>query len=217
MGSSSAFAKPVVYNWNGFYVGAHAGGVWGDVNVTDDITDGVPPGPFGYSVSGFFGGGTAGYNFEIDNIVFGIEGDLGFIDPNGRGLIPSSDPAFHQDTTLNTGLYGDVTGRVGVAFAGALVYAKGGWAFFDGEARQTTTKPGFVTNGTDTFSGWTLGGGVEYLVTSNVSFKVEYQHFDFRPEIGDQTSVTDPPIGHAYHNWTDLTLDSVKAGVAYHF
>ena len=52
MGSGSAFAKPVVYNWNGFYVGAHAGGVWGDVSVTDDITDGVPPGPFGYSVSG---------------------------------------------------------------------------------------------------------------------------------------------------------------------
>jgi hypothetical protein len=64
------------------------------VNVTDDITEGVPPGPFGYSVSGFFGGGTAGYSFEIDNIVFGIEGDLGFIDPNGRGLIPSPDPLF---------------------------------------------------------------------------------------------------------------------------
>ena len=96
IGASPAFAKPVVYNWNGFYVGAHAGGVWGDVNVTDDITDGVPPGPFRYSVSGFFGGGTAGYNFEIDNIVFGIEGDLEFIDPNGRELIPSSDPAFHH-------------------------------------------------------------------------------------------------------------------------
>ena len=60
-GSSSAFAKPGVYNWNGFYIGAHAGAIWGDVNVTDDVNDGVPPGPFGYSISGFIGGGTAGY------------------------------------------------------------------------------------------------------------------------------------------------------------
>jgi hypothetical protein len=53
-GSSSAFAKPAVY------VGAHAGGIWVDVNVTDDVNDGVPPGPFGYSISGFIGSGTAG-------------------------------------------------------------------------------------------------------------------------------------------------------------
>ena len=47
--------------WTGLYLGAHVGGVWGDVDVTDDIDDGVPPGPFGYSVDCAFGGGTAGY------------------------------------------------------------------------------------------------------------------------------------------------------------
>jgi outer membrane immunogenic protein len=217
VGSSAAFAKPIVYNWNGFYIGAHAGGAWGDVNVTDDVNDGVPPGPFGYSIDAFIGGGTAGYNLQIDNVVLGVEGDLGVIDPNGSGIIPSSTPPNHQDTTLDSGLYGDVTGRLGLAFGPALIYAKGGWAFFDGEAKQTTTKPGFVTHGTDTFEGWTLGGGVEYLLAKNVSVKVEYQHFDFRPEVGDQTSITDPPVGHVYHNWTDLTIDSVNAGVAYHF
>jgi outer membrane immunogenic protein len=156
-------------------------------------------------------------HLQIDNVVFGIEGDLGVIDPDGSGIIPSSTPPFHQDTTLDTGLYGDITGRLGLTFGPALVYAKGGFAFFDGEARQTTTKPGFVTHGTDTFTGWTLGGGVEYLIARDVSVKVEYQHFDFGSQVGDQTSITDPPIGHVYHNWTDLTFESVKAGVAYHF
>ena len=50
-----------------------------------------------------------------------------------------------------------------------------------------------------------------------MSIKVEYQHFDFGTELGNQTSVTDPPIGHVYKNWTDLTAESVKAGVAFHF
>jgi len=215
--SSPALAKPVVYNWDGFYVGAHVGGVWGDVNVTDDITDGVPPGPFGYSINGVFGGGTAGYNLQYENFVIGVEGDLGELNPSGSGIIPSSTPPNHQDTTLDSGLYGDITGRLGVTVYEALIYAKGGYAFFDGEARQTTTKPGYATTGTDTFNGWTLGGGVEYLITPNVSIKAEYLHFDFRPEVGFQTSITDPPIGHQYHNWTDLTFDSVKAGIAYHF
>ena len=206
-----------VTDWSGFYVGARAGGMWGHEDVTDDITDGVPPGPFSWKPHGFIGGGSAGYNLQFDHIVVGVEGDLGVIDPNGRGFVPSSTPPFHQDLTLQTGLYGDVTGRVGLAFGPALVYGKGGWAFFDGEARQTTTKPGYVTNGTDTFEGWTLGGGVEYLVTRSISLKVEYQHFDFRPEVGDQTSTGDPPIGHVYHNWTDLTMDSVIVGVNYKF
>ncbi len=47
--------------------------------------------------------------------------------------------------------------------------------------------------------------------------KVEYQHFDFGSQVGDQTSITDPPIGHVYHNWTDLSFESVKSGAAYHF
>jgi outer membrane immunogenic protein len=103
------------YNWNGGYTGAHIGGVWGDVDVTDDIKNGAPPGPFGYSVDGVFGGGTAGYNLQFDNFVIGIEGDLGFIDPNGSGIIPSSNPIYHQDITLDSGLYGNITGRLGLA------------------------------------------------------------------------------------------------------
>ena len=113
----------------------------------------MPPGPFGYSVDGVFGGGTAGYNLQFDNFVFGIEGDLGFIDPNGRGIIPSSNPIYHQDITLDSGLYGDITGRLGVTFDGLLIYAKGGFTFFDGEAKQATTKPGYAPTGTDTFTG----------------------------------------------------------------
>jgi outer membrane immunogenic protein len=214
--SNSALAQPLGETWTGSYLGAHVGGVWGDVDVRD-TNGGVLPGPFKYSASGAFGGGTAGYNWQNGSFVLGVEGDLGYMDLSGSGIIPSSVAGRHQDITLDGGLYGDITGRLGFAYYRTLFYGKGGFAFYDGEARQKTTNPGYVTHGTDTFSGWVLGGGIEHYIAPGVSLKVEYLHFDFGSEGGDQTSVSDPPIGYVYRNRTSLTADSVKAGVAYHF
>jgi outer membrane immunogenic protein len=150
-------------------------------------------------------------------LVLGIEGDLGFMDLKGHGLAPSSNPIYHQDLTLDGGLYGDITGRLGFAFDRVLVYGKGGWSYFDGSAAQTTTKPGYVTHATGAFSGAVYGGGVEYLLSPAISLKVEYLHFNFGTQGGDQTSVSDPPIGYVYKNRTDVDADTVKFGVNYRF
>jgi outer membrane immunogenic protein len=210
-------APALAAEWAGLYGGLHAGGAWGNVDVTDDVNDGVPPGPFPYSAVGALGGGTAGFNIQMKSIVLGVEGDIGYMDLTGAGIIPSSDPQYHQDTTLSGGLYGDVTARVGLSMGQTLLYGKGGFAFYNGQAIQVTTKPGFVPTGTGPFTGWTAGGGIEQFVNPNLSFKVEYQHVNFGSQIGNQTSVTDPPIGHVYQNWTDLTADSIKVGVNWHF
>jgi outer membrane immunogenic protein len=98
-----------------------------------------------------------------------------------------------------------------------LLYAKGGVAFFDGQARQTTTKPGYITTGTDPFTGWTAGAGVEQRLTDHISIRLEYAHFDFGTQVGMQTSISDPPIGWHYHNWTSLNADTLKLGAAYKF
>lgn len=211
--------------WSGLYLGAHVGGAWGDTSVVD--TDGgVPYGAFKYSTSGAFGGGTAGYNWQFDNIVLGFEGDLGYLNLSGGRKIASSDPAYYQNLTLDSGLYGDVTGRAGFAFGPALLYAKGGFAFFNGEAEQATTKPWYKATGTDTFTGWVVGGGIEYFLTPGVSIKAEYLHFDFGSEGGVQEKVLsslpgalddNTPVGYRFHNEHDVTADSVKAGVAFHF
>src|SRR5262245_21385479 len=98
--------------WEGAYVGLHAGYGWGDVSVKD-TTGGVAPGPFDYTAKGYLGGATAGYNLQAGIAVVGIEGDIGYLRLKGSGIIPSSDPAQHQDITLDGGLYGDITGRLG--------------------------------------------------------------------------------------------------------
>lgn len=205
------------HNWSGPYVGVHVGGAWGDVTTKDDAKDGVDPGPFGYNAAGVFGGGTAGYNFQFDRIVVGVEGDVGYMDLSGDGIIPSaSNPNAHQDLTLDGGLYGDVTARVGFAFANTLIYAKGGFAFLNGEANQVTTNPGYKPTGTDGFTGYTIGGGIEQMISQNVSLKLEYLHTEFGSQGGYQTEI-DPPTGHKFRNTTDVDPDTIKLGVAYHF
>jgi outer membrane immunogenic protein len=48
-----------------------------------------------------------------------------------------------------------VRARAGVAFGQALIYATGGFAFADDA------------------TGWTVGGGLEYAFTNNLSAKIE--------------------------------------------
>lgn len=209
-------------DWTGAYAGLNAGYIWGDATTTDDVKDwGKDPkfvGPFNNSVGGFVGGGTLGYNVHWGRFVFGPEIDLDYADLSGSIKTPSSQSGNHQDISLDGGFLGAFTGRVGFLIDPAtLIYAKGGFALYTGEATQTTTAKGYQTHGTDTFTGYVVGGGVERKLTENISLKIEYAHYDFGTQNGDQTSLTDPPVGHVYGNHTSLDADSVKVGLNYHF
>ena len=222
------FSSPALadrpFDWTGFYVGAHGGYAWGDVSVVD--TDGgVPYGAFDYKAKGGLGGLTAGYNLQFGVLVLGVEGDIGYLGPQGSKQIPSSDPAHHQDLTLAGGLYGDITGRVGLALGQTLLYGKAGFAFFDGEAKQATTKVWYQPTGTERFTGWTAGGGVEHALTPNLTVRVEYQHFDFGSQGGVQEKVASSlpdaddgtPVGYKFHNEHSVTVDTLKLGVNFKF
>ncbi len=90
---------------------------------------------------------------------------------------------------------------------------KGGFAFYDGEAKTTTGIPGFTVGSTGTFTGWTAGAGAEYKLSPAWSVKAEYLHFDFGSENATLTSTG----GTVYGYKNDLTADSVKVGVNYFF
>ena len=58
---------PSVYNWTGLYVGGHVG--YG-IGMKDWLNA-----SFDYQVDGFLGGGQIGFNQQVGNLVFGIEGE----------------------------------------------------------------------------------------------------------------------------------------------
>ncbi len=62
------------FSWTGFYLGAHAGFGWASARYTD-FTAGVL-GTGSTTANVLFGGIQAGYNWQIHNLVLGVEGDL---------------------------------------------------------------------------------------------------------------------------------------------
>jgi outer membrane immunogenic protein len=85
-------------------------------------------------------------------------------------------PAITYSTDINT--IATVTGRLGVASNRWLIYAKGGWAGaqVDLSGRNTALSDRFSFD--DWRNGWTVGGGLEYKVSRNISLGVEYGFID---------------------------------------
>ncbi len=174
---------PAPYNWTGFYVGGNLGyGTstkhWNDIFATTGLETGwlVSTKP-----DGFLGGVQGGYNYQVGRWVFGVEGQVSWTDMKGSAhwLEPGGavSPAFtaHTDIHWLTSL----TGRLGVAWDRALLYAKGGAAWIDeGHWQEDNGVPQTpVVSGTRT--GWTVGGGIEYAFWDHWSAKIEYNYMDF--------------------------------------
>jgi len=148
-----------VHNWTGFYIGINGGGGWGD-SKWDSVGS--------FDVSGGMIGGTVGYNWQSAQWVFGLEGDLDWTNING-----SSTAACVAGCKTSNNWLATVRGRVGYAFDRFLPYITGGLALGNIKASQ----PGF-TGGDDTNAGWTVGGGLEFVIAGNWTAKAEYLYVD---------------------------------------
>jgi len=201
---------PRAWSWTGFYIGADVGGAWARDVVSPTIADGGTfPRSNTLNTSGVLGGGTAGFNYQLGTFLVGVEGDIGYM---GIGGSKADALGGTEVDNLSSRLYGDATGRAGVIFGNALLYGKGGWAFYDGRANTSTGLAGFTAANSNTFSGWTAGAGLEYMLTPALSAKVEYMHFKFGTENATLTGAAGVfPYANA------LTVDSVKIGLNYRF
>ena len=161
-------APPVVmYNWTGFYVGINGGYGWGRSNQIDTL--GVPSGTF--NQTGGLIGGTLGYNWQFNNVVVGLEGDLDWASVDG-----SIAGCFSGSCYTDMRGFGTVRPRVGMAWGMFMPFVTGGLAFADIRAGQTGP---FAASNTSWKTGWTVGGGVEAMVAPQWSVKAEYLFADF--------------------------------------
>ena len=186
-------------SWTGYYIGAHVGGAWSAA----DFTDVASTVPFNSDTSGIFGGGQIGYAYQLGNLVIGPEIDIG-----GIGLSGSATEAGVAVGSVSSGFYFDITGRLGYAFGPALVYIKGGYAYYGGSLSVNEVGVGSVSH--SDLSGWTGGGGIEYKINPAWSVKAEYQFFEF-----NTFQLVNPADGGT---WDDrFTAQTFKVGANYHF
>jgi len=148
-----------VFSWTGFYLGLNGGGGWGrsSWDRTGDL-----------DLSGGVIGGTAGFNWQTGQVVFGIEGDVDW-----SGVSGTSSAFCPGGCTTRNDWLGTARGRLGYSFDRFLPYVTGGLAA--GDIRTSTL--GFA-GATQTNLGWTLGAGMEVAIVGNWSAKAEYLHVD---------------------------------------
>ncbi len=156
------------YNWTGFYVGLNAGYAWGRLN---DSTNGLTSDP-----KGFAGGGQIGYNWQVNQVVFGLEADF-----QGSGQRESASgvlPVPFGLTTITDRVryFGTIRGRLGYAWDRTLLYVTGGYAY-QNIGLDISTAAGAASSST-TKGGWTLGGGFEYAFAGPWTAGVEYLYLD---------------------------------------
>jgi outer membrane immunogenic protein len=200
--------------WTGFYGGLNFGAVWARSDVTDvnAYAAAATPGTVTSISTGarFLIGGQIGYNWQISNVVFGIEGDGGWMDIGSNPLLTGTGSGTRVGLNTGGSAYGDITGRLGVTFDRALLYVKGGYAVIDKPSTFSTVSgsfSGLTMPRTD--SGYTIGGGVEYKFTPNWSVKLEYLHFDF----GHTLNYTVFNAGGTPFLFNqNLRLDTIKVG-----
>ena len=199
-------AVPVPF-WTGFYAGAHIGADWSSINAADNViflTNTTIQSNQAFSTTGFFGGVQLGYNFQPGNFLWGIEADIGGMDIGGSSTFTFGNPA-HSLTVSSTGSwYGDITGRGGFIYGNALLYAKGGFAFFTGKVTVADLADG-VNQSSSTFTGWTIGGGLEYMLDPRWTVKAEYLYFD----LGNNNCCFNSTSGRFDNT---LTMSTVKVG-----
>jgi outer membrane immunogenic protein len=204
------FVQPLpIFTWTGFYVGINGGYLFDTGNSNRSGFGG-----FGNSSSGdgYSIGGTIGYNYQIGNVVVGLEGDLAYVELNGRN---SSTFGVGNGFNSNDMSYlGTFRGRLGYAIDRFLIYGTGGLAFADQNNNSNFGGFGRSSNNDIKF-GYTIGGGVEYAFTNNWSVKAEYLCYD----LGRSNNLTfiAGPGGGFFNNSSDNRGNIVRAGINYRF
>lgn len=178
---------PVVYDWSGFYVGAQGGYVWTNLDL-----------PSGFGDEDFDGGTLglhAGFNAQNGNLVYGIEADVNYTWNSNDYLVSGF------DVEVGTDWAASVRGRLGYALDRTLIYGTAGLAITNGYVDVSG-----VGDESETFTGWTVGAGVEHAFTDNWTARIEYRYSDYGSE----------DFGLGFGDF-DLTEHAVRVGVSYRF
>jgi outer membrane immunogenic protein len=211
---------PPALGWEGLYMGAHVGGAWGSTEangaggavVLNDYWSSAP--------SGVVAGLQLGYNWRNGPVLYGLEGDIGYLGLAGGATSNYVPLGYETSTKTDSDFYLTLRGRLGVIFNEWMFYATGGYIGADTTVSIVGACDAWIACGTPAVAGssssfrngWTLGGGLEGEVAPNWTAKVEYLYYDL-----GSTTVTTTGIGLT-NNWSvDTDGSLVRAGLNYRF
>ena len=191
-----------VFDWTGFYIGAHAGfGRGASSAVLTDPAITASSGSFG----GVIGGVQAGYNVQLSSgIVLGAEADITFPNYLASNSIAALLATPRSSVVEQLDYAGSLRGRIGYASGHWLAYATGGLAWA-GERFVNTPALGSEEKELNVRLGWAAGAGVEYAFAPHWSLRLEYLYSRF-----EQADIRFPS---ATQISSSLDLQSIRVGL----
>ena len=147
---------------------------------------------------GFAGGGQVGCDYQTGAFVFGGEADIqGYTakanSTTSLAAVGAPSVTVSNSFSSQTPWFGTVRGRIGTTAFNptVLVYATGGFAY----GRENITDNMTVTRGatlveqfpfstSSTKTGWTVGGGLEWMFAPNWSIRAEYLYVQLDANAG---------------------------------
>jgi outer membrane immunogenic protein len=154
------------------------------------------PGSYNVQPNGFLGGVEFGYNWQVGRIVYGLETDFSGANINGSTtstLIGAVGPTVTNVVGTageRLSYLGTVRARLGwTPLDPLLFYGTGGFAYGGVKSSMQLTEfvtgpcacgpsPSVLTNSSSTLTGWTVGGGAEWMFAPHWTVKGEYLYYD---------------------------------------
>lgn len=213
-------AEPVAidegrFDWTGLYFGGQAGYGRSDIDIYEGPDPAVTfyvggtPGDFLQTFTSSSGvyGIVAGYNWQMDNVVFGIEGSYLSSSMSKTIAVGAITSTVEVNSIFTVGP------RIGVAEANWLLYAEGGYASADIEINGFSTG-GALYNSSADHDGYFFGAGFEWALDQNWIFGFEYNHIALDSEIQSDTVAT---FGLVDILVDDIRIDTATARLTYKF
>jgi outer membrane immunogenic protein len=168
------YRKPLYFT--GCYIGANVGTGWGWAGIDDPnnfVALGLGADIGTQQTAGLIGGIQGGCDYQVGNIVFGVQGMFDGSTMKGNQIWQAS-PTFSNNGKIPW--FGTLTGRVGYTFTPtAMVYGKAGLAGLHHEYSRDRFSVALAT-GSSTAFGWTAGVGVEWIIFGTWSLWAEYNY-----------------------------------------
>jgi outer membrane immunogenic protein len=228
-GGGIAVAAPAAGDWTGVYAG-------GTVGVSFDQSRFALPGDVGdrllqtgSNTTAFSGGGLVGFNYQMNDVVAGVEADITTGQSTAKvtdctvpdGCFVNTHDSFTTYNRLKGGTTERARVRLGWAQGANLFFVAGGYS-----AEQTKLdllgdcfNPGapdtplvFTYSRGKTVSGFNVGGGVEHAIDRHWIGRVEYIYDGF----GAQTYAGDA-AGEWNNRRISISNNTVRAAIAYKF
>jgi outer membrane immunogenic protein len=172
-------------NWSGFYAGLGAGLGWSTGKWTNQTStpagsffDYLPGQGFSDNVSGVLGVAQVGVNFQSGPWVFGAEAMIAGADISGKFKSNVAGGAGDDQFEARLDAIFLGTGRLGYAWNDVLAYGKAGYG--TARVRLSVADVTPATTGSGSASQWrsgpTVGFGLEYRLTPQLSVAAEYDY-----------------------------------------